>query len=163
MSRVDLDVAGTATQSLDRETDSWKERPGVVFLCALAVRVVIAAIFLGSCDTLNAIAVIPTAAAHGYFYLPYFPVIDNILGSSALVISKLHFVPILSYPSSSPVLPTASSRSGSSRTIDSRGPFVDARPGFTSFVPYPSYSSVFRVNGTRCGFSPWFRRWPWPI
>ncbi|MGD0692561.1 MAG: hypothetical protein ABSA22_09485, partial [Acidimicrobiales bacterium] len=98
MSRVDLDVAGTATQSLDRETDSWKERPGVVFLCALAVRVVIAAIFLGSCDTLNAIAVIPTAAAHGYFYLPYFPVIDNILGSSALVISKLHFVPIALVP-----------------------------------------------------------------
>ena len=98
MSRVDLDVAGTATLPLDRETDSWKERPGVVFLCALAVRVVIAAIFLGSCDTLNAIAVIPTAAAHGYFYLPYFPVIDNILGSSALVISKLHFVPIALVP-----------------------------------------------------------------
>jgi hypothetical protein len=84
--------------SLDRDTVTWRERPGVVFAYAFAVRVLIAAVFLGSCDTLNAIAVIPTAAAHGYFYLPYFPVIDNILGSSALVISKLHFVPIALVP-----------------------------------------------------------------
>jgi hypothetical protein len=67
-------------------------------VCALAVRLFIAAVFLGSCDTLNAIAAIPTAAVHGYFYLPYFPVIDNILGSSSLVITKLHFVPIALVP-----------------------------------------------------------------
>jgi hypothetical protein len=78
----------------DRETASWRDRPGVLFICAFSVRVIIAAIFLGSCDTLNAIAAVPTAAAHGYFYLPYFPVIDNILGSSALVVSRLHFVSI---------------------------------------------------------------------
>lgn len=81
-----------------RDAVTWKERPGVVFVCAFAVRVFIAAVFLGSCDTLNSISTIPTGAAHGYWYLPYFPVIDNVLGASALVITKLHFVPIALVP-----------------------------------------------------------------
>jgi hypothetical protein len=87
-----------------RDAVPWKERPRAVFTCALAVRVVIAAVFLGSCDSLNAIAVVPTAASHAYFYLPYFPVIDNILGTSALVISKLHFIPLALVPKLIPCL-----------------------------------------------------------
>lgn len=85
-------------------TARWQERPGAVFFSAFAVRVIIATVFLGSCDALNAIAVMPAAAAHEYFYLPYFPIIDNILGSSALVISKLHFVPIGLVPKLIPCL-----------------------------------------------------------
>ena len=73
---------------------TWKGRPVAVFLSAFVVRVIIAAVFLGSCDTLTTIAHIPLAGAHGYFYLPYFPIIDNIQGSSAFVITKLHFVPV---------------------------------------------------------------------
>jgi hypothetical protein len=82
----------------DSEVVPWMERPGVVFVCAFALRLLIAAVFLGSCDTLNAISLIPKAASHGYFYLPYFPVIENIMGSSALVASKLHFVPVALIP-----------------------------------------------------------------
>ncbi len=81
-----------------RDAVTWKARPWTVFACAFAVRVVIAAVFLGSCDNLNSIAEIPTAAAHVPILLPYFPVIANILGTSALVITKLHFVPIALVP-----------------------------------------------------------------
>src|SRR5579863_3773745 len=81
-----------AVLPLGRDADMWKDRPGAVFLCALTVRVIIATVFLGSCDTLDSIAHIPLAAAHGYFYLPYFPIIDNILGSSALIVSKINIV-----------------------------------------------------------------------
>lgn len=94
------DLMVDSSMAVHRHGDAvrWREQTGVVFVCAFAVRVLIAAVFLGSVDLLNAIAVIPTAAAHGYFYLPYFPVIDNILGSSALVISKFHFIPIALVP-----------------------------------------------------------------
>lgn len=88
----------------DQITASWNERPTVVFLCALAVRLIISAIFLGSCDTLTSIAHMPLAAAHDYFYIPYFPVIDNILGTSALVATKFHFVPIALVPKLVPCL-----------------------------------------------------------
>jgi hypothetical protein len=70
----------------------------MVFACAFAVRVGIAAVFLGSCDNLDSIANIPIAAAHVPILLPYFPVIANILGTSALVVTKLHFVPIALVP-----------------------------------------------------------------
>jgi uncharacterized membrane protein len=95
---------GTAATATPHVEVPWRERTWVVFVCAFALRVFIAAIFLGSCDLLNAIAVMPTAAAHGYFNLPYFPVIDNILGSSTLVITNLHFVPIGLVPKLIPCL-----------------------------------------------------------
>ena len=82
----------------DRDEATWRDRPGTVFICAFVLRVFIAAVFLGSCDSLNAVSVVPTAASHAYFYLPYFPVIDNILGASGFLIAKLHFVPIALVP-----------------------------------------------------------------
>ncbi len=88
----------SALVSLDRDAVRWQERPGVIFFCAFSLRVLIAAVFLGSCDLLISIATIPTDAAHGYSYLPYFPVISNIKGASALVITKLHFVQIALVP-----------------------------------------------------------------
>jgi hypothetical protein len=91
---------------LPPEGDSiaWKERPWVVFTSAFAVRVIIAAVFLGSCDTLDSIYHIAVGGAHRYFYLPYFPIIDNILGSSSLVASKFHFLPIGLVPKLIPCL-----------------------------------------------------------
>jgi hypothetical protein len=91
-------VGTTDTLSLDGRSPLWKDRPLVVFVCAFAARVIISAVFLGSCDTLTSVAHMPLAASHGYFYIPYFPVIDNILGTSALVASNLHFVPIALAP-----------------------------------------------------------------
>jgi hypothetical protein len=76
------------------QRDAWSERPIAVFMSAFTMRVAIATIFLGSCDTINTISHIPIAAAHGYYFLPYFPIIYNITGASALVITKLHFVPV---------------------------------------------------------------------
>jgi hypothetical protein len=81
-----------------RDAVAWKQRAGIVFLCAFAVRVVVSTVFLGSCDLLDSVTHISNAAAHGYFYLPYFPIIDNILGSSALVVTNLHIVPIALVP-----------------------------------------------------------------
>ena len=40
----------------------------------------------------------PVAASHGYFYLPYFPIVENILGSSALLMNHLRFLPIGLFP-----------------------------------------------------------------
>jgi len=76
----------------------------VVFVGAFTVRVFIATVFLGSCDLLDSLTNTSLAAAHGYFYLPYFPIIDNVLGSSSLVITKLHFVPIGLVPKLIPCL-----------------------------------------------------------
>jgi hypothetical protein len=98
------DDSGVATRPLDRDAATWKERPGAIFACAFAVRIIIAAVFLGSCDTLSSLAVIPVSASHGNFYLPYFPVIENILGTSELVVSKLHFLPIALIPKLIPCL-----------------------------------------------------------
>ena len=104
MSPVDLgdapvmpEAVDAAMVSMDRDAVSWKERTGVVFLSAFALRVIIAAVFLGSCDLLISIATTPTVAAHGYSYLPYFPVINNIKGASALIM-KLRFVPLALVP-----------------------------------------------------------------
>jgi hypothetical protein len=96
--RTTPEAAVSALVPMDRDALTWKERPWVVFTCAFALRVFIASVFLGSCDLLISIATIPTEAAHGYSYLPYFPVIDNIKGASALVMTKLRFVPIALVP-----------------------------------------------------------------
>jgi hypothetical protein len=70
----------------------------MVFACAFAVRVALGAVFLGSNDNLSSIAYVPMAARHVPILLPYFPVIVNILGTSGLVVTKLHFVPIALVP-----------------------------------------------------------------
>lgn len=99
-----MKVIGENTPPNETSLNLWKQRPSVVFASAFAVRVIIAAIFLGSCDTLNAITVIPTAATHSYFYLPYFPIIANILGASAPLITKFHFIPVALVPKLFPCL-----------------------------------------------------------
>ena len=80
------------------DTDSILDRSSTVFLVALVVRLIVAAVFLGSVDTVNSLSFMPVAASHGYFYLPYFPIVENILGSSALLMSHLHFLPIGLFP-----------------------------------------------------------------
>lgn len=94
--RSGLDVADVedATKPRGNDAIAWKERPAAVFVSAFAVRVIISTVFLGSCDLINTLSHIPTAASHGYYFLPYFPVVYNITGASALVITKLHFVPV---------------------------------------------------------------------
>jgi hypothetical protein len=74
------------------------DRTSTVFLTALVVRLIVAAVFLGSVDTVNSLSFMPVAASHGYFYLPYFPIVENILGSSALLMNHLHFLPIGLFP-----------------------------------------------------------------
>jgi hypothetical protein len=81
-----------------------KESAAVVFGTSLLVRLTLAAIFLGSCDNLNALAAIPVVAAHRYLYLPYFPIIENILGSSALLVTRIHFLPVALVPKLVPCL-----------------------------------------------------------
>jgi hypothetical protein len=44
----------------------------------------------------------PVAVSHGYFYLPYFPIVENILGSSALLMNHLHFLPVGLFPKLAP-------------------------------------------------------------
>jgi hypothetical protein len=74
------------------------DRSSTVFLVSLVVRLIVAAVFLGSVDTINSLSFMPVAASHGYFYLPYFPIVENILGSSALLMNHLHFLPIGLFP-----------------------------------------------------------------
>jgi hypothetical protein len=74
------------------------DRPSTVFLVSLIVRLVVAAVFLGSVDTINSLSYMPVAASHGYFYLPYFPIVENVLGSSALLMNHLRFLPIGLFP-----------------------------------------------------------------
>jgi hypothetical protein len=70
------------------------DRPGAVFTVSLIVRVLLASVFLGSADTMNAIAAIPLAATRTYFFLPYFPIVQNILGATTTLVDHAHFVPI---------------------------------------------------------------------
>jgi hypothetical protein len=70
------------------------DRPGVVFLVSLVVRCVLAAIFLGSADSMNGLTAIPTAAMRKYIFLPYFPIVQNILGATTPLVNHVHFVPI---------------------------------------------------------------------
>jgi hypothetical protein len=80
----------------------WKRRfhdkSLTIFLVALAVRLMVAAVFLGSVDTVNSLSYMPVAASHGYFYLPYFPIVENVLGSSAFLMAHLRFMPIGLFP-----------------------------------------------------------------
>lgn len=69
-----------------------------VFAISLVLRLVVAAVFLGSVDTINSLSYMPIAASHGYFYLPYFPVVENTLGSSALLMHHLRFLPVGLFP-----------------------------------------------------------------
>jgi hypothetical protein len=94
VSTVELGDAPITHEAADSPRVPWKERTFVVFACAFAIRVIIGAVFLGSCDTVDTISHIPLAATHGYYFLPYFPIIYNITGASALVVTKLHFVPV---------------------------------------------------------------------
>lgn len=91
------------TVELDRGTDPNQhqgilDRPSTVFLVALIVRLVVAAVFLGSVNAVNSLSYMPVAASHGYFYLPYFPIVENILGASALLMVHLRFLPIGLFP-----------------------------------------------------------------
>ena len=54
-------------------------RPGAVFFVSLIVRVILASVFLGSADSMNALTAIPLAATRTFFFLPYFPIVQNIL------------------------------------------------------------------------------------
>jgi hypothetical protein len=74
------------------------DRSSTVFLVALFTRLIVAAVFLGSVDTINSLTYMPVAASHGYFYLPYFPIVENILGSSALLMNHIHFLPVGVFP-----------------------------------------------------------------
>ena len=85
-------------ESGSTDEDGFLDRTSTVFLIALVVRLTVAAVFLGSVDTVNSLSFMPVAASHGYFYLPYFPMVENILGSSAILMNHLHFLPIGLFP-----------------------------------------------------------------
>jgi hypothetical protein len=70
------------------------DRPSAVFIASLVVRVTLAAVFLGSSDTINALTAIPLAATRKFFFLPYFPIVQNILGATTPLVNHAHFVPI---------------------------------------------------------------------
>src|ERR1039458_289499 len=74
------------------------DRTSTVFLSALVVRLIVVGSFLCGVDTIHSLSYMPVAASHGYFYLPYFPIVENILGSSALLMNHLHFLPIGLFP-----------------------------------------------------------------
>ena len=60
----------------------------------MVVRGLLATLFLGGSDAMNALAAIPLAATHTYFFLPYFPIVQSILGTTSPLLSHAHFVPI---------------------------------------------------------------------
>ena len=70
------------------------DRPGAVFFVSLIVRVILASVFLGSADSMNALTAIPLAATRTFFFLPYFPIVQNILGATTPLVNHAHFVPI---------------------------------------------------------------------
>jgi hypothetical protein len=74
------------------------DKTSTIFLVALGVRLIVAAVFLGSVDTVNSLSNMPVAASHGYFYLPYFPIVENVLGASALLMNHVRFLPIGLFP-----------------------------------------------------------------
>ena len=80
--------------TLARERQSLIDRPGAVFIVALLVRVLLAAIFLGSSDTMNSIMEIPLAATRTLFFLPYLPIVQNIIGATSPLVNHVHFVPM---------------------------------------------------------------------
>src|SRR5579863_5950502 len=70
------------------------DRPAAVFIVSLVIRGCLAAIFLGSADSMNGLTAIPTAAMRKYIFLPYFPIVQNILGATTTIVSHAQFVPI---------------------------------------------------------------------
>jgi hypothetical protein len=70
------------------------DRPAAVFIVSLFVRCVLAAIFLGGADSLNALTAIPLAASRTIFFLPYFPIVQNILGATTPLINHAQFLPV---------------------------------------------------------------------
>jgi hypothetical protein len=70
------------------------DRPGAVFAVSLTVRIILASVFLGGADAMNAVAVIPPASTHTFFVLPYFPIVQNILGATTPLVTHAHFLPI---------------------------------------------------------------------
>jgi hypothetical protein len=70
------------------------DRPGAVFVVSIVVRILLAAVFLGSTDTMNSLMEIPLAATRTWFYLPYFPIVQNILGATNPIVNHVRFVPI---------------------------------------------------------------------
>jgi hypothetical protein len=70
------------------------DRPGAVFIVSLVVRCVLAAIFLGSADSMNSLMEFPLTATRTFFFLPYFPIVQNILGATTTLVNHAHFVPI---------------------------------------------------------------------
>ena len=80
------------------DKDGFLDRTSTVFLTSLVVRLLVAGLFLGSVDAVNSVSFMPVAASHGYFYLPYFPIVDNILGFSALLMNHVRFLPVGLFP-----------------------------------------------------------------
>jgi hypothetical protein len=70
------------------------DRPAAVYVVSLFVRCVLAAIFLGGADSLNALTAVPLAATRTFFFLPYFPIVQNILGATTPLVSHAQFVPV---------------------------------------------------------------------
>ncbi|HUI02747.1 MAG TPA: hypothetical protein VLZ77_04345 [Acidimicrobiales bacterium] len=54
--------------------------PTLVFSVALLIRIVLAAVFLGTIDATGGVTAMPVAANHGYVAVPYFPLPANWLG-----------------------------------------------------------------------------------
>jgi hypothetical protein len=79
---------------LDRAPRTLIDRPMAVFIVSLVVRAFLAAIFLGSADTMNSLMEIPLAATRTFFFLPYFPIVQNIIGVTTPLVNHAHFVPI---------------------------------------------------------------------
>jgi hypothetical protein len=77
-----------------REPRTLRDRPAAVFITSLVVRCCLAAIFLGSADTMNGLTAIPLAATRKFFFLPYFPIVQNILGATTTLVDHAHFVPM---------------------------------------------------------------------
>jgi hypothetical protein len=77
-----------------REPHTLIDRAGAVFVVSLFVRVVLASIFLGGADTMNSLMEVPLAATHTFFYLPYFPIVQSIIGAVSPLVSHAHFVPL---------------------------------------------------------------------
>ncbi len=89
-----VDTSNDSRPTRVRSSRDLIDRWAMVFIVSLVVRVLLAAVILGAADSMNALTAVPLAATHAYFYLPYFPIVQNILGASATLVNHAHFVPI---------------------------------------------------------------------
>jgi hypothetical protein len=90
----DQNIGASTQTSVSNGHRKILDRPVAVFVVSFIVRVCLASVFLGAADSLNALTAIPLAATRTYFYLPYFPIVQNILGATATLVNHAHFVPI---------------------------------------------------------------------